>query len=99
MTNDMNLIQIRIGTPTTKDRFALIRPIVIDGNWLDIRMRMIQIHELQAAQGFGSEYRFAGNKGDIIRQIGNAVEVNIARALCNSLLSGPKPNSLDQWAS
>jgi hypothetical protein len=37
---------------TTKDRFALVEPLVIDGKTLDIRFRMLKPHELSAAMGF-----------------------------------------------
>jgi DNA (cytosine-5)-methyltransferase 1 len=51
---------------------------------LDIYYRMLQPHELAAAMGFPKEYTFCGNKGDKIRQIGNAVPVNTAKALCRA---------------
>lgn len=54
---------------------------------LDILFRMLQPHELAAATSFPSTYRFAGNRSDIVRQIGNAVPVNTAKALCEALLS------------
>ena len=38
-------------------------------------------YDLAAARGFPSDYWFAGNKTDIVRQIGNAVPVNTAQAL------------------
>ena len=71
-----------IGDPlasvTTRDRFALV-----DGEpyTLDITFRMLQPHELAAAQGFPIEHRFAGTKTDQVRQIGNAVPPGLARAL------------------
>lgn len=70
---------------TTRDHFALIQP-VLDGQQLDIRFRMLQPHELSAAMGFDVGYKFTGTKREIVRQIGNAVAVNMARALCLSLL-------------
>lgn len=48
---------------------------------LDIRFRMLQTHELAAAQGFPENYQFSGNKTQAIKQIGNAVPRNMARAL------------------
>lgn len=54
---------------------------------LDITFRMLQPHELAAAQGFPREYWFAGNKGDQVKQIGNAVPVNEARALAEAAFS------------
>jgi len=72
-------IDIPLGTATTKDRFALIEP---GGEFaLDIRFRMLQPHELAAAQGFPHDYKFCGTKGDITKQIGNAVPVNTSREL------------------
>jgi DNA (cytosine-5)-methyltransferase 1 len=72
-------IDIPLGTATTKDRFALIEP---GGEFsLDIRFRMLQPHELAAAQGFHGDYKFCGTKTDITKQIGNAVPVNLSREL------------------
>jgi len=51
---------------------------------LDIYYRMLQPHELAAAMSFPKEYTFCGNKGDQIRQIGNAVPVQTARNLCRA---------------
>jgi DNA (cytosine-5)-methyltransferase 1 len=48
---------------------------------------MLQPHELSAAQGFPDSYTFAGNKGERVKQIGNAVPVNVARALARGLLA------------
>lgn len=74
-----------LDTVTTKDRFALI-----EGNTysLDIRYRMLQPHELAAAQGFPKDYMFSGNKTETVKQIGNAVPVNTAKALCEAILRG-----------
>lgn len=74
-------------TIDTRDRVALVQP-VIGETALDIRFRMLQPHELAAAMGFGATYKFTGNRADAVRQIGNAVAVNMAKALCKTLLSG-----------
>jgi DNA (cytosine-5)-methyltransferase 1 len=71
-----------VPTTTTKDRFGLVEPAR-----LDVLFRMLQPHELAAAMGFPTGYRFTGNRGEVIRQIGNAVAVNVARALCTSALA------------
>jgi DNA (cytosine-5)-methyltransferase 1 len=71
-----------LGTITTTDRFALVIP---DG--MDIRLRMLQPHELSAATGFPVGYRFAGTKKDHTRQIGNAWACHTATALCRTLLA------------
>lgn len=66
-------------TITTHDRFGLVTP---DGRYLDILFRMLQPHELAAGMGFPKGYVITGNRSEQVRQIGNAVEVNQARALC-----------------
>jgi DNA (cytosine-5)-methyltransferase 1 len=73
--------RIPLGTVTTRDRFGLV-----EGAELDITFRMLRPHELAAAQGFPRDYWFAGNQGEQVRQIGNAVPVNTARALALSAL-------------
>lgn len=78
-----NDAQKPLGTVTTKDRFALVTP---DGHALDIFFRMLQPRELARAQGFPEGYVFMGNKGDVVRQIGNAVPVKTAAALCHAAL-------------
>jgi DNA (cytosine-5)-methyltransferase 1 len=74
-----------LDTVTTRDRFGLIEVFEKHPD-LDIRMRMLQPHELAAAQGFPAGYKFAGNKGQVIKQIGNAVPRRLARALCRELI-------------
>lgn len=53
---------------------------------VDIRLRMLQPHELAAAMGF-VDYAFQGTKEEVIRQIGNAVPVNLAAALVHALMA------------
>lgn len=77
-------------TVSTRDRFALVQP-VINGYALDIRFRMLQPHELSAAMSFPQSYVFTGNKGDQIRQIGNAVDCRMAEALCGAILDARTP--------
>lgn len=68
------------------------RLIEIDGTLyvIDIRFRMLEPAELARATGFSdseAEYEFAGTKTDVTRQIGNAVPVNVARALVAALFT------------
>lgn len=65
-------------TVTARDRFGLME---CDGYRLDIRFRMLQPHELAAAMGFPAGYEFAGNREQKVKQIGNAVEKHVAKAL------------------
>ena len=53
---------------------------------LDIRFRMLLPHELAQAQGFASKHQFCGTRTDQVRQIGNAVPVATAEALCAAVL-------------
>lgn len=76
-----------LDTVTTKDRFGLVEPCSDGEAVYDIRFRMLQPHELAAAMSFDRDYKFSGNKGDQIKQIGNAVPVRTATALCKQLLS------------
>jgi DNA (cytosine-5)-methyltransferase 1 len=47
---------------------------------------MLQPHELAAAMSFPSDYHFAGNREQRVKQIGNAVPVRLSEALCAALL-------------
>jgi DNA (cytosine-5)-methyltransferase 1 len=89
-TADAKSVDDPMGTLTSKPRFALV--IVIKGQQylLDIRFRMFTWRELAAAQGFPKDYKFTGNQGTIVKQIGNAVPVGLAQALCLSILGEPE---------
>lgn len=77
-------INLPLGTVTSKGRFALVQP---DNTYqVDILFRMLKPHELAAAMGFGSDYQFTGTQTDQVRQIGNAVPVGLAEALCTEMI-------------
>jgi DNA (cytosine-5)-methyltransferase 1 len=86
-----------LDTVTARDRFALVQPVV-DGYVLDIRFRMLQPHELAGAMSFPKSYVFTGNKGDQIRQIGNAVDCAMAQALTGAILDARSPRSTKREA-
>lgn len=69
-------------TVTTKDRHGLVQP-----SGLDVTLRMFQTHEAAAAMGFPTGYKFAGSKREQMAQVGNAVEVNNAAALCSVMVA------------
>ena len=52
---------------------------------IDIKMRMLRIPELKRIMGFPSDYVIVGTQADQKKFIGNAVEVNMARVLCEAL--------------
>lgn len=70
-----------VPTLSTDGAVSLVEP-----RGIDILFRMLQPHELAAAMGFPKDYRFAGNRGEVVKQIGNAVAVGVATALCRSAL-------------
>ena len=82
-----------LGTITSRDRYALVSPELvseIDGEvvgWLDIRFRMLQPVELAAAMSFPKGYKFSGSREAQVKQIGNAVPVGLATALCREMLA------------
>ena len=85
-------------TVTAKDRFGLVTPtveILGERYLLDIRFRMLKPHELAAAQGFPRDYKFTGNTTQVVRQIGNAVPKNLAKALVKAALT-QSPNAETQ---
>ena len=52
---------------------------------VDIRMRMLRIPELKRIMGFPEDYTLIGTQAEQKKFIGNAVEVNMARVLCEAL--------------
>lgn len=48
---------------------------------------MLTPREIARAQSFPDDYEFCGNKGEVIRQIGNAWPGETATALCSSVLA------------
>jgi DNA (cytosine-5)-methyltransferase 1 len=70
-----------VPTLATDGAVSLIEPRPID-----ILFRMLQPHELAAAMSFPKDYKFTGNRGDVMKQIGNAVPVGVATALCRTAI-------------
>lgn len=64
---------------------------------LDIKMRMLRIPELKRIMGFPENYRLIGTQAEQKKYIGNAVEVNMARVLCEALAR--KMNELKSLAA
>lgn len=52
---------------------------------IDIKMRMLRLPELKRIMGFPDDYVLIGTQADQKKFIGNAVEVNMARVLCEAL--------------
>ncbi len=52
---------------------------------IDIKMRMLNIKELKRIMGFPEDYTLIGSQAQQKKFIGNAVEVNMSRVLCEAL--------------
>ena len=52
---------------------------------VDIKMRMLNIQELKRIMGFPEDYVLIGTQAEQKKFIGNAVEVNMSRVLCETL--------------
>lgn len=52
---------------------------------VDVKMRMLKIPELKKIMGFPENYVLVGTQTEQKKFIGNAVEVNMARVLCEAL--------------
>lgn len=52
---------------------------------IDIKMRMLKIIELKRIMGFPEDYILVGTQAEQKKYIGNAVEVNMSRVLCEAL--------------
>jgi len=55
---------------------------------VDIKMRMLRLHELLQIMGFPKDYKLVGTQADQKKFIGNAVETNQACALCVATAKG-----------
>lgn len=62
-----------------------IFPVLEDGRVIDIRIRMLKPSELAAAHSFPADYKLTGNSGEQVKQIGNSVPVQTAKALVKAI--------------
>ena len=87
-TGGATSVEEPLKTQTGRDRFGLVQPMVFEQDGkkyvLDIRFRMLQPHELARAMSFPKGYKFSGNREQVVKQIGNAVPVELAAALCGA---------------
>lgn len=75
-------IQVRpVDSPTT----IKIKEFMALYGIIDIKMRMLRIAELKKIMGFPEDYVLIGPQSDQKKFIGNAVEVNMARVLCEAI--------------
>lgn len=61
---------------------------------IDIKMRMLNIQELKRIMGFPEDYTLIGTQAEQKKFIGNAVEVNMSRVLCEALCKKLNHNNI-----
>lgn len=64
---------------------------------VDIKMRMLMIDEIKLIQGFPKDYVLIGTQAEQKKFLGNAVEVTIARKLCEALCGGLQDFDLTKY--
>lgn len=64
---------------------------------IDIKMRMLTTEELKLIMGFPEDYVLIGTQAEQKKFIGNAVEVTIARKLCEALCAGLRDTDLTKY--
>ncbi len=78
-----------LSTVTTKHRHGLamvqLTQTMQELGIVDVGFRMLEPHELAAAQGFPAGYEIYGTKAEQVKQIGNSVHTAVARALCQAI--------------
>lgn len=72
-------------TPVDSPMTAKIKEFMALYGIIDIKMRMLRIAELKKIMGFPEDYILIGTQSDQKKFIGNAVEVNMARVLCEAI--------------
>ena len=72
-------------TITTYDNVQGVFAVLDDGRLLDIRIRMLKPSELAAAHSFPKDYMLSGSRADQVKQIGNSVPVQTAKAIVKAI--------------
>lgn len=72
--------------PTDSKVMKQIKEFMRLYNIFDIKMRMLHISELKQIMGFPFDYILIGTKTEQKKFIGNAVEVNMSRVLCEAVV-------------
>lgn len=70
---------------TDTDAMVRIKEFMAMYGIVDIKMRMLNVPELKRIMGFGTDYTLVGTQTEQKKFIGNAVEVNMSRVLCEAL--------------
>ena len=79
--NDIGIVIYKNDSPAMRK----IKEFMAIYGIIDIKMRMLNIKELKRIMGFGDDYTLIGTQTEQKKYIGNAVEVNMSRVLCEAL--------------
>jgi len=74
-------------TITTYDNVQGVFPVLEDGRVIDIRIRMLKPSELAAAHSFPKGYKLSGSRADQVKQIGNSIPVQTAKAIVKAIFA------------
>jgi DNA (cytosine-5)-methyltransferase 1 len=74
-------------TLTTCDNVQGVFAVLEDGRLLDVRIRMLKPSELAAAHSFPKGYKLAGTRADQVKQIGNSIPVQTAKAIVKAIFT------------
>ena len=77
-------------TLTTCDNVQGVFAVLEDGRLLDVRIRMLKPSELAAAHSFPKNYKLSGTRADQVKQIGNSIPVQTAKAIVKAIFSKEK---------
>ena len=80
-SGDMAIAVYDTDSPMTKK----IKQFMAMYSIIDIKMRMLKVNELKKIMGFPENYVLVGTQSEQKKYIGNAVEVNMAKVLCEAL--------------
>jgi DNA (cytosine-5)-methyltransferase 1 len=72
-------------SPSDSEAMRKIKEFMVMYGIVDIKMRMLRIPELKQIMGFPKDYTLVGTQAEQKKYIGNAVEVTMARAMCEAL--------------
>lgn len=83
ISTEIGIVSIPVYESDSETMIA-IKQFMADYGIIDIKMRMLKISELKLIQGFPKDYKLVGNSTEQKKFIGNAVEVNQAKALISA---------------
>lgn len=89
ITSESGMIKVPIYSDDCLATIEL-KKFMLKYNLSDIKLRMLVIDELKLIQGFPKDYILSGSQAQQKKQIGNAVEVNQAKAIVKTAVSAIK---------